>query len=232
MYKLKIIVLSSAVLCLFLLLSVTAYAASSTGTVKCSGYLNIRQSAGTDYSIVGKIYPDTKINIEETSNGWYKITYNGISGWVSGAYVAMDSSPEAAPAAVTTGDGTSAGEKIADYAKKFLGVRYVYGGESPKGFDCSGFTQYVYNKFGIALNRTASTQTSQGTVVSKSNLKLGDLVFFDTNGGHNNVTHVGIYIGNNKFIHAATGSVSSISISSLDESYYARNYMTARRIIN
>jgi N-acetylmuramoyl-L-alanine amidase len=65
-----------------------------------------------------------------------------------------------------------------------------------------------------------------------SDLKPGDLVFFDTNGGHNNITHVGIYIGDSKFVHAESGSVRSVRISSLYESYYARNYMTARRIVN
>lgn len=232
MNKLKIVLLSSAALCMFLLFSITAYAANSTGTVSCSGYLNIRQSPGTSYSIIGKIYPGTKITIEDTSNGWYKITYNGINGWVSGAYVVPDSSAVITPTAVTADDGASNRQKLVDYAEKFLGVRYVYGGESPKGFDCSGFTQYVYSEFGISINRTASTQTRHGTVIGKSDLKPGDLVFFDTNGGHNNVTHVGIYIGSNKFIHAASGSVSAISISSLEESYYARNYMTARRILN
>jgi hypothetical protein len=87
------------------------------------------------------------------------------------------------------------GEQIVSYAKQFLGTPYVYGGTTPSGFDCSGFTQYVYQHFNIAITRTTDTQINQGIPVSQSNLQLGDLVF-PTSG------HVGIYVGNNQIIHA------------------------------
>jgi cell wall-associated NlpC family hydrolase len=229
MFKLKTLMLSSAMLLLLVLLPCSAYAYNGTGIVKCSDYLNLRQSPSTSATILDKLNPETKISIEDSSNGWYKTTYNGKSGWVSSDYVSTQSL--FVPILSSRGDSDIA-QKIADYAQKFVGVRYVYGGESPKGFDCSGLTQYVFSNFGIKLNRTASSQTSQGTVIKESDLKMGDLVFFDTDGGHNSITHVGIYLGNDKFIHAESGSVRSVSVSDLGESYYARNFMTARRIIN
>ena len=114
------------------------------------------------------------------------------------------------------------GEDIVAYAKKFLGYKYVYGASGPNSFDCSGFTSYVYKHFGYSLNRTSGGQRSNGTGVSKSNLEPGDILCFSG--------HVGIYIGGNKFIHAANPS-KGVIISSLSESYYVKTYITARRIL-
>lgn len=126
--------------------------------------------------------------------------------------------------------GSSAkGQRIISYAKQFLGTDYKWGGTTPSGFDCSGFTQYVFSKNGISLQRTAASQSGQGTKVSKSALKPGDLVFFDTNGGKNNISHVGIYVGGGKFIHASTGH-DRVMITDLNSGYYAGVYMWARRI--
>lgn len=98
-------------------------------------------------------------------------------------------------------------DAIVSYAANFLGVRYVWGGNTPSGFDCSGFTKYVFAHFGISLQRRASEQATQGTRVSMSDLQPGDLVFFG-----NPVYHVGIYVGNGCFIHAPeTGEVVKIS---------------------
>lgn len=119
-------------------------------------------------------------------------------------------------------------QQIVEYAKTLIGVKYVYGGESPKGFDCSGFVKYVYNHFDIKIARSSSEQAESGKTVKKADLKPGDLVFFDTNGGLNNITHVGIYIGDGKFIHASTYEKHAITIESLSSTYYAKRYMTAR----
>ena len=114
------------------------------------------------------------------------------------------------------------GEDIIAYAKKYLGYKYVYGTAGPKTFDCSGFTSYVYKHFGYSLNRTSGGQRSNGKKVEKSNLKAGDIVCFSG--------HVGLYIGGNKFIHAANPR-KGVIISSLSESYYVKTYITARRIL-
>jgi len=126
-------------------------------------------------------------------------------------------------------------QALVEYAKTFLGVKYVYGGETPKGFDCSGFVWYVYNKFGISITRKSSSQAQGGKKISKSELKPGDLVFFDTNddnGKLNDISHVGIYIGDGKFIHASTYLHNKIAIESLSSSYYSKRYMCARDYIS
>ena len=121
--------------------------------------------------------------------------------------------------------------KIVSTAKKYLGYRYVSGGSSPEtGFDCSGFTSYVYKVNGYSINRTSSAQALNGKKVSKSNLQPGDLVLFRGYSG-SSIGHVGIYIGGNKFIHAAN-SRKGVITTSLSDSYYAARYVTARRIIN
>lgn len=121
----------------------------------------------------------------------------------------------------TASSGT--GSSVVSYAKQFLGCRYVYGGTSTSGFDCSGFTQYVYKHFGVTLNRTAAAQYSNGTAVT--NLQPGDLVMF----GKSGISHVGIYMGGNTFIHAANSS-RGVTTDSLSSGYYKTNYVGARRI--
>jgi N-acetylmuramoyl-L-alanine amidase len=101
---------------------------------------------------------------------------------------------------------------------------------SPAGFDCSGFTSYVFCAFGIKLERVSTDQAKQGTEISRENLKPGDLVFFDTTGGHGVINHTGIFIGDGKFIHASSGTSYCVIISDLTTGYYTGNFMTARRI--
>ena len=112
-----------------------------------------------------------------------------------------------------------------------MGYPYVYGGSSPKGFDCSGFTSYVYKQFGITINRTASTQLDNGTPVSMSELQPGDLVMFKKSGtGSKRASHVGIYIGNNQFVHASTSTVGVI-VSDMDYAYYTTGFVGGRRLV-
>lgn len=114
-------------------------------------------------------------------------------------------------------------------ARQHLGTPYRYGGSSPGGFDCSGFVKYVFSQHGYNLNRTAAAQYGQGTEISKSDLQLGDLVFFKCSSS--SIDHVGIYIGNNEFIHSSSPRSGGVIITNLDESYYARSYAGAARII-
>ena len=122
----------------------------------------------------------------------------------------------------------SKGNEVVNYACKFLGKPYAYGATGPNAFDCSGLTQYVYNKFGVDISRTTYTQVEEGTKVKRSELRAGDLVFFNTEGS---ISHVGIYIGDGEFIHAPrTGK--PVMVSSLSDGYYSARYATARRIFN
>lgn len=113
-------------------------------------------------------------------------------------------------------------------AKSYYGVPYVWGGTSPSGFDCSGFTHYVMLKNDIIIPRTASTQYNVGYWVSKSQLKKGDLVFFTTYKA--GPSHVGIFIGNNQFIHASSGA-GKVTISNLNTTYYTQRYLGAKRVM-
>jgi cell wall-associated NlpC family hydrolase len=113
---------------------------------------------------------------------------------------------------------------VVGIAMQYLGVPYVWGGMSPSGFDCSGFVAYVYSQVGVSLPHHAASQYGYGVAVSRDQLAPGDLVFFDGLG------HVGMYIGGGQFIHAPhTGDV--VKISSLYDSWYASNYVGARRIL-
>ncbi len=113
-------------------------------------------------------------------------------------------------------------------AKKFLGTRYKFGGTSHRGIDCSGFTKTVFKKNNKKLPRTASKQAKVGKRVSRTNLKPGDLVFFK-NTYKKGVSHVGIYLGHDKFIHASSGA-KKVTISSLSKPYYKNHYAGARRV--
>lgn len=119
-------------------------------------------------------------------------------------------------------------ERVAQTAKMYLGVPYVWGGKTPSGFDCSGYTSYVLNANGIYAEKSAEQQYGQGYWVPKSNLMRGDLVFFSTY--KPGPSHVGIYLGNGKFINASSGW-GKIVISDLSNVYFAEHYLGAKRII-
>jgi cell wall-associated NlpC family hydrolase len=123
-------------------------------------------------------------------------------------------------------------KKLLDYAKYFKGGKYVWGGTSPKGFDCSGYVQYLYKKHHINLPRTAWAQSKQGVSVDKNHLEKGDLLFFLTDKKRGiPVTHVGIYIGNGEFIHAASRK-QGIIISPITHGHYAKTFVSAKRVLN
>lgn len=283
-----------------------------TGTVNTgSSTLRVRSEASTSSTVLDKLSDGTKVDVISTANGWYKISYEDLTGYVSSDYLVLDdaldavsavsaSSPAAAVAAQSTpqpmaettygkvtasslnvrsqpdtdsakvgslksgkivqilgqtqsgwyqiengyisaeyvvlvdaaeATKSSKGQEIAAYALQFVGYPYVYGGSSPSGFDCSGFTSYVYRQFGYSLNRSAASQLSNGTPVSMSELQPGDLVLFKKSGtGSKAASHVGIYIGNNQFVHASTSTVGVI-VSSLSEAYYTSGFVGGRRIV-
>jgi cell wall-associated NlpC family hydrolase len=116
------------------------------------------------------------------------------------------------------------GVRVVDYARRMVGVPYVWGGDSPAGFDCSGFVRFVYAHFGVSLAHSSYAQFDRGRVVSRAGLRPGDLVFFDELG------HVGIYIGHDRFIHAPhTGT--RVRIQTL-AGWYSSRFVGARRLRN
>ena len=119
---------------------------------------------------------------------------------------------------------SSRGARVAQLSKRYLGIRYRWAGSSPSsGFDCSGFTMYMYRKVGVGLPHNAAMQYRYGRAVSRRNLRTGDLVFF------NGLGHVGIYLRGNRFIHASS-SGGSVKISSLSGTWYGARYVGARRL--
>lgn len=122
---------------------------------------------------------------------------------------------------------TSGNSGVVAYASKFLGRPYVWGASGPRAFDCSGFTAYVYNNFGVSLDHYTGSQAGAGQAVSRGNLSPGDLVFFNTYGS---LSHVGIYMGDGRFIHAANERT-GVTISNLNEGYYSARFAGGRRVL-
>ena len=200
--------------------------------------LNMRSGPSTSYKVLTSLPEGTVAKIIGINNGWYKIEYLGQKGYVSGyhSYVEVGSfktttvakAPAAAPSAPATPANTSEAQlrqQICDYAATFLGVPYLWGGTTPKGFDCSGLVQYVYNHFGIKIERVSYDQYHTSVKkISKSQLQPGDLVFFTRPDTGNKVGHVGIYVGNDTFIHAPR-SGKTVEYTRLSNSYYVANYV-------
>ena len=205
---------------------------TTTKYVNSTSGLNVRKGPSTSYSKVTKLAHGTKVTVKSTENGWSKIESGSISGYVSSQYLTSTalSSSEGSSNSNTSSSATAS--KVISYAKTLLGKPYVWGAQGPNGFDCSGFTYYVYkNSAGITLPRTSSQQSKYGKAVSKSNLQPGDLVFFDTVGANNGVvTHCGIYIGGGQLIHAASGQ-GKVVINNMNSSYYQNAYVNARRVL-
>jgi len=153
---------------------------------------------------------------------------NGLTGDALIAGDTLKVSGTTTAVTVSRAGNNATGSRVIAKAAQYLGTPYRYGGAAPGGFDCSGFTSYIFKQFGISLNRTAAGQYSQGSTVSKANLIAGDLVFFNTSGG---ISHVGIYTGNGKFIHSSSPRSGGVIYSALSESYYASRYVGARRVI-
>ncbi|MEK6263417.1 MAG: SH3 domain-containing protein [Clostridium sp.] len=169
---------------------------TGTGTVTASDFLNVRQTASISNNILGEVYLNNKVEIYGSQGSFYKIKYASGWGYVYKSYVSVANNVKQEDAGLT-------GDKILDYASKFMGIPYLWGGTTPVGFDCSGFVQYVYKNFGIDLPRVTMDQVNVGTAVSINNLQKGDLIYFRTNTAQpSQVSHVGIYTGDNKFMQA------------------------------
>ena len=163
-----------------------------------------------------------RLNDVTEDGSWYQITFSGTTGYVrADGCQTVQYSDYAGTSAVK-----SAREDLVDYAKSFLGTRYVWGGASPSGFDCSGFTMYVYAHFGYRMSHGASDQLYAFTRVSTAERLAGDLVFFSYGGG--DISHVGIYLGGGAFIHATSNG--GVKISYFD-SYYSSTYVGAVRVL-
>ena len=118
-------------------------------------------------------------------------------------------------------------QRAADYAQNMIGKPYRYGGNSPAGFDCSGLVQYSYSRAGLPIPRTTRSQHKSSVAVGSQSLRAGDLIFFDQEGRKS--SHVGIYIGDGRFVHAPS-SGKQVRVDTLDMKYWKKHYDGARRI--
>ena len=195
--------------------------------------LNMRKGAGTSYALIKTLPKGTQVTVHSTSNGWSKITENGVQGYVSSQYLSS-TKPSTGTSGSTDSNGSASSSvnEVINFTTKQLGKAYVWGAQGPNSFDCSGLAYYVYkNSVGIALPRTSSQQSKYGTTVSKSNLQPGDLVFFDTSGPNNGVvSHVGIYVGNGQMIHSSSSNKKVVKVS-IETSYWKNAYVTAKRVL-
>lgn len=207
-----------------------------------SASINLRKEASTSSDKLDSLTLNTQVDVLSEANGWSKVRVNGKEGYISSSLLSAtktetsrSSSTRKTEETITASTGTTpvastgsaTGSAIVSKASSYIGSKYVYGGSSPSGFDCSGFTSYIYNQFGISLNRTAAAQYSNGTAISKSELQPGDLVMF----GKSGINHVGIYAGNGTIVHAANPS-KGVTTDTINSGYYYNNYVGARRIVN
>ena len=188
-----------------------------------TGGVNLREGPSTAYTSKRVLAAGTAVTVTGKSGQWYRVSYGGMSGFVYGDYLSLGDDGRSVEQAST------AGEKIVAQAKKHLGVRYVYGGTSPSGFDCSGLVYYVYKQCGYSITRTATAQSYDGRLVARANMQPGDIIIF-YNGAKSAIGHAGIYIGGGQFIHASSGG-GRVMISSLSESYYNTRFYSARRVV-
>jgi len=183
--------------------------------------VNVRADASTDSEALGTVDAGTVVTVNGFKDGWFDITCEyGTEGYIRSDFLDLTSSP-------------SNNGGIADLAMQYLGTPYRWGGSAPGGFDCSGFTMYIYKQFGHSLPHTASGQWQSGLgtkVSSISELQPGDLVFFNdpSRNAGKACSHAGIYIGNGQHIHASS-SKSGVVISSLTSGYYNTYYKGAIR---
>lgn len=205
--------------------------------------VRFRSGPSMNSSILGEFFYGNSVTITGTSGEWTAVSCNGQDGYVYSKYVCPGSYQASAPvvntiktvstggtgASAGTSSGSSTGQEIANFALQFVGYPYSWGGKAPEtGFDCSGFVYYVYSQFGYTLNRVACDQARNGVHVDPNSLQPGDVLCFYSNDNYY-IGHTGIYIGNNKFVHAST-STTGVIITELGGYYFTRGY-EARRIV-
>lgn len=204
----------------------------------CTGYItgqnvNIRNMPSTQNSLVLSQISNTEVKIHNQNDNWYEITtQDGLEGFVHGDFVSIEAPTNQEVSSPASPSSSAQVTSLIDIAKSKLGCPYVWAGEGPSSFDCSGFIKYTFKEaYGMEMPHSASAISQKGTTISKEDLQHGDLVFFSTNGS-GNVNHVGIYIGGSEFIHASSSSTNGhqVHINPLNTGYYNTVYKWAKRM--
>ena len=221
------------------------------GYINVSSSANVREKASTSANVVTTLTRNTEVYVIGEEGDFYQIEYKTFTGYVAKSLISDTSLEEVTSRGAAERKeevvkekeensnqaenkpvvNSQEGNNVVSFAKKYLGYDYVSGGTTPStGFDCTGFTYYVYNACGYSLSRSCSIQAKSGTAVSKSDLKAGDLLLFN-NGANGSIGHVGIYIGDGTFIHAAN-SRRGVVTDTINSGYYNTYYYQARRIVD
>ena len=179
--------------------------------------VNVRSGASTEAEVLASVNTGTIVTVNGLVDGWYDVTCQyGTKGYIRSDF--LDLTKDAT-------SSTASGSAIVNTANQYLGTRYSYGGASPSGFDCSGFTMYVYSQHGYSLPHSATSQWQSGLgsrVYSIGELQPGDLVFFNdpSRNAGKACSHAGIYIGSGQFIHSSSSKSNGVIISNLTSGYY------------
>ena len=196
--------------------------------------------ASSDSTVIGYLPQNSEITVLACQGEYYRIDCYDMAGYIpkdlvvseNGTYYIDIPGNYAGTEqflAHPIGKGIVLQRQLYTYALAQVGVPYVSGGTSPRGFDCSGFTQYIYNQLGISIPRTCDGQLGSGLIIPKEKLQCGDLVLFQRTTSHRGIsTHVGIYLGDGKLIHAGGRGITVVELNS---SYFTEHYLCARRII-
>ena len=196
---------------------------TADGRVNSDG-VNVRSSASAEAGSVATVNTDAPVTVDGFADGWYAVTCQyGTTGYIRSDFVDLTSA------------ASSNASSVISVAKQYLGTRYAYGGASPSGFDCSGFTMYVFKQVGVSLPHSATSQWQSGAgqkITSTSALQAGDLVFFcdPSRSMGKACSHAGIYIGDGQFIHSSSASSGGVIISSLASGYYNTYFVGGMRI--
>ena len=187
--------------------------------------VNVRSTPSTDGSIITKVYSGNLVDLLALEGDWYTVLVDGQTGYIRSDFLQV----------YTGVPGGGLGSDISTTAQSYIGTRYVYGGASASGFDCSGFTMYVYKNFGYSLPHTATGQWKSGygtRIYSISELQPGDLVFFCDPSRSNGkaCSHAGIYVGGGQHIHASSSRSGGVIISDLTSGYYNTYFVGGIRL--
>lgn len=194
--------------------------------------VNARKGPGTEHQVVARVAKGTPVKVLFTMREWNRVKFgNGKEAWVAAWLVKTAPTRTGRPGArggVAAGGSSSFGQKVVAIARGFMGTPYHFGGSSGTGFDCSGFVYHVMRLAGRGLPHDSRSQFDRGTPVPRGALRLGDVVFF-CNTYRAGISHVGIYVGGNQFIHASSAA-GRVQIDSLSKPYYDARYAGARRM--
>lgn len=200
----------------------------------------VRRYGNYGSTVVGRFENGTQIKILGSSNAFYKVDCYDMTAYIAKSQVRMGddgkyyvscevgSSETMTMPVYSLKDALTLKSALRSYGMKYIGTPYVWGGETPRGFDCSGYTQYIFRNNGLTINRSVINQLGNGIIIKREDLQCGDLVIFSNTTDRGFASHVGMYIGDGKIIHSANGGVATVPLSNF---YWNAHYQGARRII-